>query len=57
MYYSVTISYTDSPKTDKVHRFKVDKDELLQFIEFVTKRTDIESIFIVKHKTDSWQEV
>ena len=57
MFYTVAITYLDYTTTDKVHRFKVDKDELLQFIDFVTKRTDIESIFIVKHKTDSWQEV
>ena len=34
MYYTVTISYRDRNQTDT---FSIDKNELIKFIEFITK--------------------
>ena len=47
MYYSVTLSYKDSMKTDT---FRIDESEILSFIEFIcTKIPNLESFFTIKH--------
>ena len=50
MYYSVTLSYKDSMKTDT---FKIDENEILSFIEFIcTEIPNLENFFTIKHTYD-----
>ena len=46
MYYSVTLSYKDSMKTDT---FRIDESEILSFIEFIcTKIPDLENFSVIR---------
>lgn len=46
-YYSVTLSYKDTMKTDT---FKIDDNDILPFIEFIcTKIPNLENFFTIKH--------
>lgn len=50
MYYSVTLSYKDTMKTDT---FKIDENEILSFIEFIcTKIPNLENFFTIRHTYD-----
>lgn len=45
-YYTITLSYNDTSETDD---FKLDKDELTRFIDFITNRiTNLQSFYIWK---------
>ena len=46
-YYSVTLAYKDSMKTDT---FSIDENEILSFIEFIcTKIPNLENFFTIRH--------
>ena len=46
MYYTVTISYRDRSQTDT---FSIDKNELIKFIEFITKNIENLETFYVHY--------
>ena len=49
-YYTVTLSYKDTAKTDT---FRIDFNELVKFIEFITLNVEnLESFFTYKHTYD-----
>jgi ribosomal protein L25 (general stress protein Ctc) len=45
MYYVIAIIYPDSTRTDQFH---IDENEIVQFIQFLTKHVDFESYTVIK---------